>query len=105
MTKTVGVEIARRGVTVNAVAPGFIETEMTEDLPAGVLDAVPARRPGGPGEGAAPGRRHRRAARAASLRRRRQPPRPHRARGSGPRRPPRGAAPATMRRPWRAVSS
>ncbi|MDX6690721.1 MAG: 3-oxoacyl-[acyl-carrier protein] reductase [Solirubrobacteraceae bacterium] len=50
MTKTIGVEIARRGVTVNAVAPGFIETEMTADLPRELLDAVPARRPGRPDE-------------------------------------------------------
>ena len=53
MTKTVGVEIARRGVTVNAVAPGFIETEMTTDLPRELLDAVPAQRPGRPDEVAA----------------------------------------------------
>jgi 3-oxoacyl-[acyl-carrier protein] reductase len=53
MTKTIGVEIARRGVTVNAVAPGFIETEMTADLPRELLDAVPARRPGRPEEVAA----------------------------------------------------
>jgi 3-oxoacyl-[acyl-carrier protein] reductase len=53
MTKTIGVEIARRGVTVNAVAPGFIETEMTADLPRELLDAVPARRPGRPDEVAA----------------------------------------------------
>jgi 3-oxoacyl-[acyl-carrier protein] reductase len=50
MTKTIGVEIARRGVTVNAVAPGFIETEMTSDLPRELLAAVPARRPGRPDE-------------------------------------------------------
>jgi 3-oxoacyl-[acyl-carrier protein] reductase len=53
MTKAIGVEIARRGVTVNAVAPGFIETEMTADVPKDVLDAVPARRPGRPEEVAA----------------------------------------------------
>jgi len=53
MTKTIGVEIARRSVTVNAVAPGFIETEMTADLPRELLDAVPARRPGRPDEVAA----------------------------------------------------
>jgi 3-oxoacyl-[acyl-carrier protein] reductase len=53
MTKTIGVEIARRGVTVNAVAPGFIETEMTADVPKDVLAAVPARRAGRPDEVAA----------------------------------------------------
>jgi 3-oxoacyl-[acyl-carrier protein] reductase len=50
MTKTVAAEVARRGVTVNAVAPGFIETEMTKDLPEAVIDAVPARRAGSPDE-------------------------------------------------------
>jgi 3-oxoacyl-[acyl-carrier protein] reductase len=53
MTKTVAAEVARRGVTVNAVAPGFIATEMTEDLPDAVLDAVPAKRAGTPEEVAA----------------------------------------------------
>jgi 3-oxoacyl-[acyl-carrier protein] reductase len=53
MTKTVGVEVARRGVTVNAVAPGFIETDMTADLPAQLLSGVPVRRPGRPVEVAA----------------------------------------------------
>jgi 3-oxoacyl-[acyl-carrier protein] reductase len=53
MTKTIAAEVARRGVTVNAVAPGFIETDMTKDLPAEVLNAVPARRPGTPDEVAA----------------------------------------------------
>nr|MBA3327330.1 3-oxoacyl-ACP reductase FabG [Solirubrobacterales bacterium] len=53
MTKTVAAEVARRGVTVNAVAPGYIETEMTADVPAEVLAAVPARRAGRPEEVAA----------------------------------------------------
>jgi acetoacetyl-CoA reductase len=49
-TKTVAAEVARRGVTVNAVAPGFIDTEMTKDLPESVIEAVPARRAGTPDE-------------------------------------------------------
>jgi len=53
MTKTVAAEVARRNVTVNAVAPGFIETDMTSDLPRELLSAVPARRPGRPEEVAA----------------------------------------------------
>jgi 3-oxoacyl-[acyl-carrier protein] reductase len=53
LTKTVSSEVARRGVTVNAVAPGFIETDMTADLPREVLSAVPARRPGTPQDVAA----------------------------------------------------
>jgi 3-oxoacyl-[acyl-carrier protein] reductase len=53
MTKTVATEVARRNVTVNAVAPGLIETDMTEDLGDGLLALVPARRPGTPDEVAA----------------------------------------------------
>ena len=53
LTKTVAIEIARRGVTVNAVAPGFIDTDMTTGVPTDVLQAVPARRAGKPEEVAA----------------------------------------------------
>jgi len=53
MTKTVAAEVARRGVTVNAVAPGFIETEMTKDVPDAVIEAIPARRVGTPDDVAA----------------------------------------------------
>jgi 3-oxoacyl-[acyl-carrier protein] reductase len=53
MTKTVATEVARRNVTVNAVAPGLIETDMTEDLGDGLLQLVPARRAGTPDEVAA----------------------------------------------------
>ena len=53
MSNTIAVEVARRGVTVNTVAPGFIETDMTRDLIDGAVEAVPARRAGQPDEVAA----------------------------------------------------
>ena len=52
-TKTVAVEVARRGVTVNAVAPGLIETGMTAGVTNGLADGIPARRAGVPEEVAA----------------------------------------------------
>jgi 3-oxoacyl-[acyl-carrier protein] reductase len=52
-TKTVAVEVARRGITVNAVAPGLIDTGMTEDLDGSLAKEVPARRTGTPEEVAA----------------------------------------------------
>jgi NAD(P)-dependent dehydrogenase (short-subunit alcohol dehydrogenase family) len=39
-TMTLAREVARKGITVNAVAPGYIETDMTRDVPAPVLDHV-----------------------------------------------------------------
>ena len=53
LTGTLAAEVARRGVTVNAVAPGFIETEMTEGVGGDLLAAVPARRAGTPEDVAA----------------------------------------------------
>lgn len=53
-TRTAAVEVARRGVTINAVAPGFIATDMTAELiSADLLSAIPARRAGTPDEVAA----------------------------------------------------
>ena len=54
MTKTIAAEVARRGVTVNAVAPGFIATDMTAELATDeIVKAIPARRQGTPEEVAA----------------------------------------------------
>jgi 3-oxoacyl-[acyl-carrier protein] reductase len=52
-TRTAAVEVARRGVTINAVAPGWIATDMTADVNTDLLNAVPARRAGTPEEVAA----------------------------------------------------
>ena len=50
MTKSIALEIASRGITVNCIAPGFILTAMTEGLTEAqketLLSAIPARRLG-----------------------------------------------------------
>lgn len=51
-TKSVAQEVASRGITANAIAPGFIATAMTESLPENLkqamLDRIPAKRMGTP---------------------------------------------------------
>jgi 3-oxoacyl-[acyl-carrier protein] reductase len=50
-TKALAVEVARRNILVNAVSPGFIETEMVKDLPRDkVLPMIPMGRFGTPTE-------------------------------------------------------
>lgn len=50
-SKALAVELAKRRITVNCVAPGLIETEMTEELdPVRMMDMIPARRFGRPEE-------------------------------------------------------
>jgi 3-oxoacyl-[acyl-carrier protein] reductase len=53
LTRTAAVEVARRGVTVNAVAPGLIDTEFIGGAAEGLVEAIPARRVGTPDEVAA----------------------------------------------------
>jgi 3-oxoacyl-[acyl-carrier protein] reductase len=53
-TKALALELAKREITVNCVAPGLIETEMIEDAPLEeILKLIPARRVGKPEEVAA----------------------------------------------------
>jgi 3-oxoacyl-[acyl-carrier protein] reductase len=40
LTKTIARELGSKGITANVVAPGFIQTDMTNDLPQQVKDAV-----------------------------------------------------------------
>lgn len=52
LTKSAAKELGARGITVNAIAPGYIQTEMTENLSQDVKDAflnvIPLKKPGVP---------------------------------------------------------
>lgn len=52
-TKALAIELAKRKITVNAVAPGLIDTEMIAAVPAFVVEQIPMRRIGKPEEVAA----------------------------------------------------
>jgi 3-oxoacyl-[acyl-carrier protein] reductase len=53
-SKALAVELAKRQITVNCIAPGLIETEMTDRLPLErLIEAIPARRAGTAAEVAA----------------------------------------------------
>jgi 3-oxoacyl-[acyl-carrier protein] reductase len=52
-TKSLALEVAKKGVTVNAVAPGLIRTDMTAQVPDAVFQQIPMQRAGEPDEVAA----------------------------------------------------
>ncbi len=52
-TKALAIELAKRRITVNAVAPGLIDTEMISGVPSFVVEQIPMRRIGKPEEVAA----------------------------------------------------
>lgn len=52
-SRSLALELAKREITVNCVAPGFIETDMLAGLPEALLDVVPLKRMGQPEEVAA----------------------------------------------------
>ncbi len=52
-TKSLAIELAKRKITVNAVAPGLIDTEMIQGVPDFVIQQIPMRRVGRPEEVAA----------------------------------------------------
>jgi len=49
-TKSLAIELAKRNITVNCVAPGIIETRMTESLPKDIIKSVVPMRRAGKGE-------------------------------------------------------
>ena len=50
-TKSLAIELGKRKITVNCVAPGIIETKMTDDMDDNMIkDLVPLRRKGNPDE-------------------------------------------------------
>ncbi|HEX4168657.1 MAG TPA: 3-oxoacyl-[acyl-carrier-protein] reductase [Bryobacteraceae bacterium] len=57
LTKALAQEVGSRNITINAIAPGFIETDMTEGLPSALkqkmIDETPLKRMGSPREVAA----------------------------------------------------
>ena len=52
-TKTLALEVAKKGVTVNAVAPGLIQTDMIAGVPEQMVQQIPMQRIGTPDEVAA----------------------------------------------------